>query len=107
MKVQLYEDHFIEEIAAANFDAFLADLKNDGQQLELSKSLKESRDADELEHFFQRFDEDMTAARFGRTGTGPVRLRSERPDESESEWVVGDPDVDKGLNDGGELRKRD
>src|SRR6476660_2152755 len=106
MKVEHFHDDGIEQIARANADAFFSDLAADPQQIELAKASRDNREFENVNHFFEGFEEDMRLAACGaRSGPSP-RLRSERP-ESESDWRPGDP-IDKGLteDDGGPLEKR-
>ena len=103
MKVSQFEDTQLEEIAKSNLDAFFSDMAAGSGQTELAKTSRDVREAQELDHFFQNFDDEMQLAACGRSGPTP-RLRSER--EPESDWRPGD-DPEIGLEkDGGPLNKR-
>jgi hypothetical protein len=84
-----HEDNEIETIARGNLDAFFADLRAEAGQTDLTKNARETREAEEVDHDWHTFTENLEfAAATGRTGAAP-RLRSERPAPDEPMWRPG------------------
>jgi len=68
-----------ESTVKGNIDAFFLDLAAGTDQKELSKNVRETRDAQEVDHELNAFLENLEPGPTGGRATGHTRLRSERP----------------------------
>lgn len=95
MRIQYFEDNAIETIVKANIDAFLADCRIAAGQSDLAKNVRETREAQEVDHELSAFIESLEPGPTGGRATGHTRLRSERPVDER----------DLGLEKSGDRRK--